>query len=74
MDNSKSDKSSKKADRLAAIEMADDRTSRPKREIDRDVGAETPGDPGASGAPQGDGNTIRSRDADVPLVSRSDQD
>jgi hypothetical protein len=56
-----------KPDRLDTIEIADERTERTKRDLERNIGAETPGDPGSSGAPHGDGNSVRGRDADLPL-------
>ena len=69
MGHSKLEKTSKRVDRLATIEMADDRTNGSKQDRDRNVGAETAGDPGAGGLPHGDGNTIRSGDTDAPLNS-----
>jgi hypothetical protein len=49
-----------KADRLEAIEIADERTEKTKTELERNIGAETPGDPGSSGSPHGDGNSVNS--------------
>jgi hypothetical protein len=60
-------RSAPKPGRLGAIEIADVRTERTKRELERNVGAETPGDPGSSGSAHGDGNIVRSGDADLPL-------
>jgi hypothetical protein len=74
MEHSKLEKTSKRVDRLATIEMADDRTNGSKRDRDRNVGAETAGDPGAGGLPHGDGNTIRSGDTDAPLNSGPDDE
>lgn len=67
MNNPKQDMASRKADRLAAIEIADDRTNQSKRDRARNVGAESSGDPGAAGAPTGSGNTLRNGDSDLPL-------
>jgi hypothetical protein len=55
-------------DRLDLIEQADERTEESARERPRDVGAETPGDPGEQmSQPLGDGNYVREGDSDTPL-------
>ena len=56
-----------KADRLEAIEIADERTEKTPDDLARNVGAETDGDPGNAGTPNGDGNLVRSGDADLPI-------
>ena len=60
-------KADKKAKRLEAIEIADERTERTPDDLARNVGAETDGDPGTAGTPQGDGNSVRSGDADISI-------
>jgi hypothetical protein len=62
-----------KADRLATIEIADERTEKTKSELKRNVGAETPGDPGSSGSPHGDGNSVNA-DRDIQPGSDFDGD
>lgn len=67
MKNKKPDKASKKTARLEAIHIADERTERTKNDLYRNVGAETEGGAGSAGTPSGDGNSVRSGDADLPL-------
>ncbi|HET6432675.1 hypothetical protein [Dyella sp.] len=55
-------------DRLDLIEQADERTEESARERARDVGAETPGDPGEQmSQPLGDGNYLREGNGNTPL-------
>ena len=55
-------------DRLDLIEQADDRTEQSARERARDVGAQTPGDPGDFlSQPLGEGNYVRQGDREEPL-------
>jgi len=65
--NQKVGKPVNKADRLEAIEIADERTERTQSDLDRNIGSETDGDAGSAGSPQGDGNSLRRGDIDVPL-------
>lgn len=67
MNTDKADKASKKTDRLAAIEIADERTERSATDRARNIGADTDDGPGLAGTPGGDGNSIKSGDAEVPL-------
>lgn len=55
-------------DRLDLIEQADNRTEESVRERERDVGAQTPGDPGdLLSQPLGEGNYVREGDLEEPL-------
>ncbi len=58
-----------RAGREDAIERADERTGRSPDERARNIGAQTPGDPGTQlSQPEGDGNYQREGDTDVPLA------
>lgn len=55
-------------DRLDLIEQADNRTEESARERERDVGAQTSGDPGdLLSQPLGEGNYVREGDGEEPL-------
>jgi hypothetical protein len=59
------------ADRLDTIGQADDRTAQSDRDRARDIGAQTPGDPGdLLSQPLGDGNYQKQGDAQVPLAGQ----
>ncbi|WP_431637852.1 hypothetical protein ACQVBX_08355 [Dyella sp. KULCS107] len=63
------------ADRLDLIEQADDRTEESARERARDVGAQTPGDPGdLLSQPLGEGNYVREGDREEPLRGQDGND
>ncbi|WP_458068506.1 hypothetical protein [Rhodanobacter sp. BL-MT-08] len=64
----------KSAERLEAIEIADKRTKLTPDDLARNVGAETDGDPGTPGTPQGDGNSQRSGDEDMSSNSGTSAD
>jgi hypothetical protein len=73
MNNRTTVKPNPKADRLEAIEIADERTEKTQAELERNVGAETSGDPGSSGSPHGDGNSVNSdRDDKAGAYTESD--
>lgn len=60
-------------DRLDDIERADDRTPQSSRERQRDIGAQTPGDPGdLLSQPLGDGNYRKQGDEQIPLSGNPD--
>lgn len=60
-------------DRLDAIEQADDRTAQSTRECERDIGAQTPGDPGdLLSQPLGEGNYQKQGDQQIPLPGNPD--
>jgi hypothetical protein len=59
-------KQKSKTDRLETIEIADERTEKTKEELERNIGAETAGDPGSSGSPHGDGNSVNADRDDQP--------
>lgn len=62
-------------DRLDLIEQADDRTGQSARERARDVGAQTPGDPGEFlSQPLGEGNYVRQGDREEPLRGQDGND
>ena len=62
-------------DRLDLIEQADDRTEESARERERDVGAQTPGDPGdLLSQPLGEGNYVREGDREEPLRGQDGND
>ena len=64
-----------KARRDEAIELADERTERSPDDRARNIGADTPGDPGAQlSQPEGDGNYQRDGDNEIPLVGNPDAD
>jgi hypothetical protein len=58
-----------KTDRLASIEMADERTDKIKRELERNIGAEIPGEPRSTGSPHGDGNSVIADRHNAPAAS-----
>lgn len=61
------------SNRLDTIERADERTGHTPREDNRDVGAQTPGDPGdLLNQPLGDGNYQKDGDEQIPLTGNPD--
>ena len=64
----------KSAERLEAIEIADKRTKLTPDDLARNVGAETDGDPGTAGTPEGDGNSQRSGNEDMSSNSGTSAD
>jgi hypothetical protein len=59
--------------RLDTIDEADDRTAQSGQDRARDIGAQTPGDPGdLLSRPLGDGNYRKQGDVQVPLANRND--
>jgi len=62
-----------RSDRLDDIERADERTEQSARERERDIGAQTPGDPGdLLSQPLGDGNYQKQGDEQIPLAGNPD--
>jgi hypothetical protein len=60
-------------DRLDTIEQADDRTAQSARDRARNIGAQTPGDPGdLLSQPLGEGNYRKQGDAQLPLANTKD--
>lgn len=63
------------SDRLEDIEHADERTEQSSRERGRDIGAQSPGDPGnLLSQPLGDGNYQKQGDEQIPLNGDPDRD
>lgn len=62
------------SDRLDDIGRADERTEQSARERERDIGAQTPGDPGdLLSQPLGDGNYKKEGDEQIPLNGDPDR-
>ena len=74
MKHQKTSAESPKADRLKAIETANERTGQTPDDQARNVEAEMDGDPCTAGVPQRDGNSVRSGDGNISINTGTSAD